>query len=537
MIALLAALGSAVVLTFWNARRVRQALHLLQLDSYSNPRLLKWLRTDLRQRLFDLRFLKLIVPPLLLALCFPQCPCIGVVSSIWWMVAGVYGLRRYALPAEKKPLVFTSRAARIYSVAALLATLPLLGVFAVSGPHIRLILVTGLLTVELAPFAVIAANVLLIPVQRAVNYYYVHCARQKLRRFHPIVIGVTGSYGKTSTKYFLERILGEKFEVLKTPQSFNTLLGICRVINESLEAKHQIFVAEIGAYVRGDVKEKVDFIKPSVGVLTTIGPEHFERFKTMENIIATNYELIEGLAADGIAVMNDENEYTRALSDKTKHVRVARFALSDRGGRARTWAEDVSTGAHGLAFRLCESGGGSVRVTCRLLGRHNVLNIAAAATAALELGMTLEEIARGIARLECAPHRLQLSPGAGGVMIIDDSYNSNPAGAEEALQTLREFQRGKKVLVTPGMVELGVLEEESNREFGRQAADVCDYVILVGPKQTKPIQEGLASKNYPAERMRIVRTLQEATAELQTILTSGDTVLFENDLPDLYSES
>ncbi|MEE8304702.1 MAG: cyanophycin synthetase, partial [Candidatus Tectomicrobia bacterium] len=192
--------------------------------------------------------------------------------------------------------------------------------------------------------------------------------------------------------------------------------------------------------------------------------------------------------------------------------------------------------SQGLSFTLVDSTGHRETTHTAVLGRHNVLNMLAAACVALEMGLSLEEIAPAIAKIEPAPHRLQLLQGAGGVTVIDDSYNSNPVGAAEALETLRGFTAGKRVLVTPGMVELGAVEAEQNEQFGVNAAQVCDYVLLVGPQQTQAILRGLEREQFPRERIRVVKDLTEATSELQRIVRAGDVVLFENDLPDLYVE-
>jgi UDP-N-acetylmuramoyl-tripeptide--D-alanyl-D-alanine ligase len=189
----------------------------------------------------------------------------------------------------------------------------------------------------------------------------------------------------------------------------------------------------------------------------------------------------------------------------------------------------------GLNFMIVDTEGNRANTHAGLLGRHNVLNILGAACIALEMGMSLQEIAKAIPKIKQVPHRLQLVPGAAGVTVIDDSYNSNPIGAIEALNVLREFNAGKRVLVTPGMVELGELESKENEKLGAAAAKICDYVLLVGAKQTQPILRGLEREQFPQERLRVVKDLSEATSELQKIVRSGDVVLFENDLPDLYA--
>jgi len=201
------------------------------------------------------------------------------------------------------------------------------------------------------------------------------------------------------------------------------------------------------------------------------------------------------------------------------------------------WAEGIKQDVHGLSFTLVDNEGNRATTHTMLMGQHNVLNILGAASVALEMGLSLEDIAKAIAKIQPVPHRLQLLHGAGGVTVIDDSYNSNPIGAIEALEVLQEFKTGKRVLVTPGMVELGEVEAAQNEVFGARAAKICDYVLLVGPKQTLAITRGLEREQFPSERIYVVRDLTEATSKLQQIIQAGDVVLFENDLPDLYAEA
>ena len=258
-----AVLAAAAAYAAW---RARFALHMLQQDSYDNARYLRWT----------------LARPL----------------SRWlWP-------RRIEV---KKPLAMTGRAWRI-----LAATWTLMALGAACG------LSTGgaapywaaAALALLWPFLAIAANLLLKPVQAAINRGFVRQARRRLREYSPTVIGVAGSYGKTSTKYFAATILAERFRVHKTPESFNTLLGVCRVINgnvrpeAALKPEHQVFIVEMGAYRRGEVRETARMVSPRYGILTSIGPEHFERFLSIENIQATNYELIEETAPDGAAAFN-----------------------------------------------------------------------------------------------------------------------------------------------------------------------------------------------------------------------------------------
>ena len=192
-------------------------------------------------------------------------------------------------------------------------------------------------------------------------------------------------------------------------------------------------------------------------------------------------------------------------------------------------------GPEGLSFTMAGQDGRRVNVRTILLGHHNVLNILGASCAALAIGVPLADLAQAIQELPPVPHRLQLLDNGSGVTVIDDSYNSNPIGATEALEVLGSFTTGQRILVTPGMIELGPLEAHLNKELGAKAAEVCDYVVLVGVERTKPLVVGLQAKNFPPEKIRVVRDLKGATIVLPTIVGVGDTVLFENDLPDQYT--
>jgi UDP-N-acetylmuramoyl-tripeptide--D-alanyl-D-alanine ligase len=307
------------------------------------------------------------------------------------------------------------------------------------------------------------------------------------------------------------------------------------VINESLEANCEVFIAEMGAYRRGDIKELSDFVHPTIAILTAIGPQHLERFKTIDNIQATKYELIEALPASGVAIFNNDDPRCRALADRTTHVRVMRYGLKATEQTLDLWTESIAMGPEGLSFTMAGQDGRRVKVRTMLLGHHNVLNILGASCAALAIGIPLVDLAKAIQDLPPVPHRLQLLDNGSGVTVIDDSYNSNPVGAMEALEVLGSFTTGRRILVTPGMVELGPLEAHLNEELGAKAAEVCDYVLLVGVERTKPLVAGLQAKNFPPEKIRVVRDLKGAMIVLPTIVGAGDTVLFENDLPDLYS--
>ena len=473
--------------------RLKRALHVFQLEGYKRKRFLQWVKANPDRRLF--------------------------MSSA----------------PQKKPLVMTGRAWRILVLATLLSVF---GVLIPSGlVHIRWgtpwdLLICALMFALLffgVARVLVLADVLLAPVQAAINARFLSAARSKLTEVGPRVIGVTGSFGKTSTKFAIQALVSHPDEVLATPGSFNTPLGVCRTINEQLEGRHRFFVVEMGAYGVGEIAELCRFVNPTIGVLTAIGPAHLERFGSMDAIRRGKYELIESLGRDGTAVMNVDDPEVRKLADTTTNVRLLRYGL-DPEGRPDVTARDVQTTNEGTSFTLM-TGSDEARVTTRLLGRHALGHILAAVAVATTTGRSLRDLVEPIAALEPVEHRLQVIKGAGGVTVIDDAYNSNPEGAAAALEVLAEMPARKRMVVTPGIVELGPLQEEANETFGRQAAATADTVIFVARLNRDALVGGAQGGRAD---VITVDSLDEATEKMRGLLQPGDVVLFENDLPDQY---
>ena len=556
--------------------RTTSGLHILQLDGYKTTRYVRWIRQHLGD-CFEIKEILIAASLVLLTVVYPAAWLFSVLCLAWGAFQASRIIWREKVEA-KKPLVYTARAKRVFGLAVLL----LVGLAVVSatiGAENRWRVAVFLLS-EVTVITLTVANLLIYPLERAINGAYLRSARKRIKTLRLKVIGITGSYGKTSTKYILHGILSQKFNTLMTPDSYNTPMGVTKVIRGELTEKHEVFIVEMGAYRRGDIRELCELTSPEIGILTAVGPQHLERFKRIENIAKTKYELIESLPPDGLAVFNCDNAICAELADKTDDKQVVRYAVDAE--KAELTASNIRHTHAGLEFtvhchaqELCKrenvdidnvdvglrkdttsqripssnamrttENPNAMRLTenirTQLLGRHNVSNILAAMSVALACGMALEEIRDAIAKVEPVPHRLQLSAGAGGVTIIDDSFNANPVGAKAALEVLDDFGRdansGKKVLVTPGMVELGEQEYEENRRFGERAAAVCDRVILVGPSRTTPILEGLKTANYPSEQVSVAVNLAEVKNYLAKLLKPGDVVLFENDLPDNYNE-
>jgi UDP-N-acetylmuramoyl-tripeptide--D-alanyl-D-alanine ligase len=484
--------------TLWQVVRLRRALHVFQLEGYKRRRFLEWCNANRRRALF--------------------------------MGSG----------APKKPLVMTGRARRLLIASAALSVVVIL--LMSGGAHVGLggwpadvvswATSTAIVFVA-APYLLVAADALLAPAQHAINRRYVSRARTKLEETNPVVVGVTGSFGKTSTKFAVAQLLGSAEETLATPGSFNTPLGVCRTINERLEPGHRYFVVEMGAYGVGEIAELCRFVRPTVGVLTAIGPAHLERFGSLDNIRAAKYEIVEGLPEEGVAVMNVDDPEVRLLADRTRRVPVVRYGIDDEA-RPDVTARSVTVTPNGTAMTIEDhTSGDSLEVTTKLLGRHAVGHVLAGVAVARSVGRRLVDLRDGIARLEPVEHRLQLIDGAEGVTVIDDAYNSNPEGAAAALDVLAAMPARHRIVVSPGIVELGPLQFDANRAFGARAACVADVVIVVAQPNRAAIVAGAESAGGRA-RVIQVDSLAGATSELERLLGPGDVVLFENDLPDQY---
>ncbi|MDD7363801.1 MAG: UDP-N-acetylmuramoyl-tripeptide--D-alanyl-D-alanine ligase [Firmicutes bacterium] len=487
-------------------QRAKYPLHMLQLEGYSEEEYKNWIREN------------------------------GDRIKAW----------RYAPTSEKTPLVMTDRAKRLFAVhrdinsACIALAVVVSAIVCIVHPVASVVVFVVLcLLIYYFQYAVlIRANRINYPREMEINRGFFVEAQEKVRELKKRglnVVGITGSFGKTSTKFITSTVLEKAFRVQNTPSSYNTPMGLSKVINNDLDEDDEIFLAELGAKEPGEIEEVAELVQPSIGIITAIGPTHMHLFKTIENIQKTKYELIEALDKGDVAIFNYDNDYVKPLADKTVDQRVIRYGMENIE-RLDVYAKDVAVHERGSSFTLGFKDKGEVCAETKLLGKHNISNLLAAASVGYVLGMDPEAISRGISKVEPVEHRLNIVDGGTGVIVIDDAFNSNPVGARAALDVLSAFKSGKKIIVTPGMVELGAMEEEENYKLGGEIAKVVDYAILVGKKRTEPIQRGLKDAGFDEEKTIVAANLDEATASLGSITAPGDIVLFENDLPDTYDE-
>jgi UDP-N-acetylmuramoyl-tripeptide--D-alanyl-D-alanine ligase len=475
----------------------------------------------------------------------PLIALVGLLSA-WWAVWP---------PKErevKKAFRRTPRAVRLLVASFIVTALAMLIMIALelwllpvgglSPAHFVGFTLVGLLLYLLAPLWLIAGNTLMMPVEWAIRQRYIALARRVLAQSRTINIGITGSYGKTSTKVALAHILNGRFKALPTPKSFNTLMGVTTVINNTLAHDHSYdyFIVEMGAYIRGEIQRLCDLTHPQITMVIEVGPQHLERFGSLENIAIAKYEIIKALPPDGLGVFNWDNPYVRTMYERgypANRIAVSRSIdpASAPANGPRFIASDVSESLQGLSFTVTDAQTGeSQPFVTPLVGVHNVTNILMATAVAVHEGMPLRDVARRVRTLEPAESRLVRQTTPEGITIINDAYSANPAGIVSALRVLGMHTHGRRVLITPGMVELADLHETENRKLGETAAEHATDVVLVGAVRTQPIADGLLSKGFPSDRLHVVDTLSEAVAWYKGELRAGDTVLFMNDLPDTY---
>ncbi|MDR1092583.1 MAG: UDP-N-acetylmuramoyl-tripeptide--D-alanyl-D-alanine ligase [Clostridiales bacterium] len=467
-----------------------------------------------------------------------------------YMLGAVKLTVKTQLAKPKKPIVFTARLKRLYGLYCALVLLPhaagiLILNFSLLNSQFSIILAALPLSPLLAhPLAALAA-LLAAPIENKINRRYIEAARRKLNAMPDLVrIGVAGSFGKTGVKNYLAAMLGQKYRVCASPASFNTPLGLAKTVNERLKEGDEILIAEMGARRVGDIRALCAWIRPQYGLLNTVGNQHLATFKTEENILRAKYELIEGLVPPARAVFNCDGEKTAALYEWYAGKKLASGQCETRSadcGMRSAEREikgtdfdmcysDAAVTPSGSAFTL-NCGTESVRCTTRLLGEHTIGNLTVAATLAHELGVPLRAIAETIRDMEPIPHRLELIRPGNGVTVIDDAYNSNPQGFRAAARVLSVFTGGRRILITPGFAELGRQTAAENRRAGETAAACADFLLALG-RGGRALRDGWLAGGGAENRVFALPDLDAAKEWLAGNVKAGDTVLFENDIPD-----
>lgn len=435
-------------------------------------------------------------------------PAAGLVTSLV-LIMGPVGL---TVRGSNAPLAWTPRMRRLAGFV-VVATAMIVWVFGLVDRAVNGLAWAAFLMPLLVDGALGSSE----PIERRLSQRFVDQAHETLGRVDPLVVGITGSFGKTSTKAYLARLLQDGFSTVASPASFNNRLGLARSINEHLAVGTDVFIAEMGTYGPGEIAAMCSWVRPSIGVITAIGPVHLERFGSLEAIVEAKSEI---LASARIAVLNVDHPLLAALADRM-NIEVMRCSTEDAGADVF-----VDVGGDGGVFvrgdRVAELNDSSI-----LAG-----NLACAVGAAVAAGASPSSFVEAVDDLQAPQHRQTVSLSDLGFSIIDDTYNSNPAGARSALARLEGFGTGgRRVVVTPGMVELGGTQYSENVALGSIAADTVSDIVIVGRTNRKAWLEGTAGRGAS---VIVVGSREEAVAWVRANLADGDVVLYENDLPDHY---
>lgn len=420
----------------------------------------------------------------------------------------------------KKPLVYTPKIKKL-----LLISYFLLFIFLLFSLFTKIYLfgAISLIVFLSTPFLYLYLSLLLYKPYEIINRYLtIRRIRQFTRAIPDLtVIGVTGSYGKTSTKDFLFEILNSWKSTLKTPESYNTVFGIAKVVDLELRNVHKFFIVEMGAYVRGEIKELTQETPPRYAILTAIGTQHLERFKSLKNTTLAKFEIIDAVKPEH-GLVNLDNPLIKDHISQLKYQKVRTYSLSDH--QADFYLSHVKLTPLGMSFKL-HSSSGSLDLSTPLFGTSNLQNLTAAISMAKMLGVPDRTIISTVSKLEPSPHRLQLLK-LDHATLIDDAYSSNQQGFQNLIGDLK-FLKGRKVLITPGIIELGKETAIIHQKLGRLAQRVFDKVVLVGHSdRTKNLEIGL---KQPVDYIENKTNLWPLIHELSK---KYDWILLENDLPD-----
>lgn len=535
--------AALAVPAFWLTMRYN--MHMFQLNVYMNGEQRAWIRKN-----FHLQWI--LVFAMVLGIISMLVPFAGIrwltylFVALCWLTLTVIILvyRVMKQMNQKKKLVFTPRVKRMVACIIALCVLFLaVAVFAglkIAGPEAGMAgnaftLLPGMLTFLVGSqlWMQMLAKTINAPTEKGINNHYINDAKSILRSNPDLtIIGVTGSYGKTSVKFFLQTLLHQKYSVLVTPESYNTPMGVVITIRKFMKPSHQIFICEMGARYVGEIKEICDLVHPHHGIITSIGPQHLDTFGGIENVKKTKFELADALPEGGMLFLNGDNEYIADYLKQHGGYDNVTFYHSEGSGEGYI-ARDIKVSNLGTEFTVIAPDGETENYQMKLIGAHNVINVMGAIAVANRFGIALKDLRIPVRRLRPVQHRMEMKEN-GNVTIIDDAFNSNPIGSKAAVETLALFD-GTRILITPGMVELGEEEAEYNRKFGTYAADCCDWILLVGAKHTEPIREGVLSKGFPEKKCLVFDKVEDAIDYAYKIKGQGHKyILLENDLPDNY---
>lgn len=517
-----------ILATFiFTIKRQLTYLHIFQQQEYHNYRFLAWI---ISHKAIDKRLSSVIIILILITNIVKVKNNYLLPSIIISFLTASYFEKNPTKTAKKK-LVLTNRAKRIYGCALainLIANILLLSLLNINNLYnIKIII-----ALQLTPIYLILANLLLIPIEKKIQQHFWQQAKQKIITNKPFIIGITGSFGKTSVKHFLGHILQYADHTLITPGSINTTMGISRIIREQLNAAHRYFIVEMGAYGIGSIKDICNLTTPDMAIITTIGNAHYERFKTLETVACAKFELAQA------AINNNKNSKV-IISDQALNTQYAKQFVKQYNNYfdilTNQQIPNISQLKAGLAITLNYQGN-NYKLEVPVFGIHHANNIALAFIAARIIGLPTNIIINSLKTMPQITHRLEVIK-KDNCIVIDDAYNANPIGFKSALELLNFLHEppGRRILVTPGLIELGTSHDEEHFKLGQTAASYADITLVVKPQRIPSFVDGFKkTANQEIQQLIAVKSFAQAKQWLDQNCQIKDTILLANDLPDLY---
>jgi len=526
---------------FWFIREIKAILfwiYLWQLKEYHIGRFLAHFQTAKGRRLIlnKILFLKIIF--LILLLIFPNFLFLLFLLLILYLLESRKALKDFFQKKLRVPILTLKTGVLVF--AGLISQLVfLIFVFFKTSQASRL-LIFDILTSLISSLIVLSFQ----PISALWRYFLVKKAKKKRLKFRDLlVIGITGSYGKTSTKEFLAEILSKYFKVLKTKKHQNSEAGISRCILNELNSEHQILICEMGAYNKGGIKLLADITKPKIGILTAISEQHMATFGSQETIIKTKYELIESLPKDGVAIFNVSDPHIFQLYQRTKKVYPQKKILSYGVGKVADsitpdlFVKEVIVKKRSISFTVFSKDKESADFKVKVIGAHNVGNILASVLVAKYLGISLKKIAKDFKKITPEVFAMRLKriyfPTKRGkkiIYIIDSTYSANPDGVMAHLEYLKIW-KGKKVIVMPCLIELGRTSKKVHQKIGEAIGQVCDLAIITTRDYFKEIREGAQKAGMLKEKVLFLEKPKEIFEKIKSFCKRGDVVLLESRIP------
>ena len=448
-----------------------------------------------------------------------------------------------AASRPKKKFELTSRARRIlYAALAIDCALAwqlfeYLGALAGTEKYYCMCRITGYLIffIQSLPFMLEFANLLLAPAEYFIKRKYFREAKKRLEELSPTVVGITGSFGKTSTKNILKHILGPS--ALATARSINTLFGIVRVVREELGPKHKYFIAEIGTSAPGKVAKICALARPRHAILTAVGNMHYAYFKSGAAVAREKFSIFKTVIEQGgAAVVNKVQVDGKYIGEFMGEYANAAFLDGTGSSGANYRISGAKVARDGVKLDLAHEGK-NWTIAAPVYGIHQTKDIALAFIMALKLGVKAEDAIASLKTLPQTRHRQEVIRRDDGTTLVDDAYNSNIDGFISALETTRTLAgKGRAILVTPGMLELGKLHDEYHRRAAKKAIETIDIAILVKPERIRAFADTFRNGMRKGQQLVLANSFAEAEAWLGANKKKGDTLLLENDLADVYEE-